>query len=439
MFVKVWSAAVLVAASFATGAAAQSVADIGGPRELPPASYTQQQYVDSRGCAFLRAGIGGQVRWVPRVGDNRSVICGLPPSLGPRTRVEVAEETAPAPAPAPTRTAVVEPPPAPAPSRTVAPARVVTATPPSPAATARIPVESYTPAPVANLPAPTPAPVRVAPPVTTTRTADAGIERTTNGTTGRRIACTTSAPVAERVALRDGGSVVVCTRGDGTLDGWRSPIYLDGDKVGASLTPPPRDAAPAATPRYAPLGQTQTAARQTGTTRAPAVAATIPVPEGYRLAWDDDRLNPLRGEGSARGQAQQDQIWTRKVPATVVADAKPATPVTRDVPSSDNRPARGGANAQALTALVMSTKGAPQASVDTTAAARPLYVQVGAFGDPANAQGSTARLQAAGLPVAISRSRGLQVVMAGPFASRGEAAQALSIARGAGFGDAFVR
>lgn len=420
MLVKVWSAAVLVAATFASGAAAQSVADVGGPRELPPASYTQQQYVDSRGCAFLRAGIGGQVRWVPRVGDNRRVICGLPPSLGPRTRVEVAEETAPAPTPAPTRTAVVETPPAPAPVRTVAPTRVVTATPPRPAAIARIPVESYAPAPVVNLPAAAPAPVRVAPPVATTRSADAGIERITGGTTGRRIACTTSAPVAERVALRDGGSVVVCTRGDGTLDGWRSPIYLDGDKVGASLTPPPRDAAPAATPRYAPLGQMQVATGQTGTTRAPAVAATIPVPQGYRLAWEDDRLNPLRGQGSARGQAQQDQIWTRKVPSTEVTETRPATT------------ARTGG-------LTVSTKTEPRAPVAEVGVARPLYVQVGAFGDPANAQGSTARLQAAGLPVAISRSRGLQVVMAGPFASRADAAQALSIARGAGFGDAFVR
>lgn len=421
MVLKVWSAAVVVAVTFTSGAAAQSVADVGGPRELPPASYTQQQYIDSRGCAFLRAGLGGQVRWVPRVGNDRRVICGLPPSLGPRTRVDVADAADTPPATARQTPATT------APAAPAAPARVVTATPPRPAATARIPVESYAPARVANLPAVTPAPVisapvttapeRVSPPVAQAATTGR-VERVGSGTTGRRIACTTSAPVAERVALRDGGSVVVCTRGDGTLDGWRSPVYLDGNKVGAALTPPPVHAAPSAATSYAPLGQPVTASRHA--TRPPAVAATIAVPEGYRLAWDDDRLNPLRGQGSAQGQAQQDQIWTRKVPAEAVVDAQPVAPQRRS-------------------GLTVSTKGAPQAAVDATAAVRGLYIQVGAFGDPANAQGSTARLQAAGLPVAISRARGLQVVMAGPFASQAEAARALSIARGAGFGDAFVR
>lgn len=61
------------------------------PAELPPADYAGQQYVDSNGCMFVRAGTAAEVLWVPRVSREGTPVCGNPPS---GRRVPVAEEGA---------------------------------------------------------------------------------------------------------------------------------------------------------------------------------------------------------------------------------------------------------------------------------------------------------------------------------------------------------
>lgn len=61
--------------------------DLKAPAELPPAEYRGQQYVDSRGCLFLRAGTEGKTLWIPRVTRDGVPLCNNPPS-GIRVPVE---------------------------------------------------------------------------------------------------------------------------------------------------------------------------------------------------------------------------------------------------------------------------------------------------------------------------------------------------------------
>ncbi len=403
--------AIKITLSAFSGAQAQSIASVGGPKELPPASFTGQQYVDSRGCVFLKAGYGGQTNWVPRVNAQRKALCGFPPTFGP-VNIEMADE---APAPAPR--VVVQAPTAPAPQpRTPAvDPSIYTPAPYTPpgrrmeqAPAASVPPTTL-PARVAVLP-----PTRVAPPAPYSGSAPSRTyESASSGPGPGKIGCFTSAPVAEVVRLSNGGTAVVCTRGDGSLSGWRSPIYPAGSPAGIALTDPVTHA-PTARVGHDPV-------RMSVAPIAPQIlpqtqTAVVPQPpKGYKAAWTDDRLNPLRGQGTAAGQAAQDQIWTRDVPAQLVA-AQPRTKAR----------------------VTVSTKAAPVAS-----GSRGALVQVGTFGVPSNAEGAAARLAALGLPVAKGRTtkggKTLQIVFAGPFDSTAAAQSALAAARRAGFVDAFVR
>ncbi len=143
-----------------------------------------------------------------------------------------------------------------------------------------------------------------------------------------------------------------------------------------------------------------------------ASLAPLAPPPGYRVAWDDDRLNPNRGPRSAAGDAQMDRIWTREVPRRLVETAAAGQKV-----------------------VVSSSSAAP------VSAAR--YVQVAMFGVPANARTTAAKLQRMGLPVRIGKiSRGgkaYQLVLAGPFAGTAQVNAALAQVRAAGFADAYAR
>lgn len=398
MFWKVVSVAIFAAVVGPYAAKAQTLAQIGGPAELPPSSFRGDQYVDSRGCVFLRAGNGGQLTWVPRVTRARKVMCGFPATFGPKPEIEMADETAPVQA-APVRAAPV----------TVAD---VAAPRPPVAVERRVgrPMETIASLPVqrrAVVVAEAPVVTEVAP----VRSAPAASYETAqrNDVPSGKVGCFSSAPKAERVVLRNGGTALVCTRGDGTLTGWRPPIYSAGAPVGASLSNPPVNIMG---------GQARSYASSPQPTYADANNPAPVMPKGYKAAWKDDRLNPNRGRGTAEGQAAQDQIWTRDVPAQLVTD-------------------KAQKKAKKKKAVSVSTSNSASGTTGN------LWVQVGTFGVKANAAGAAQTLAALGLPTAKSRitkgGKALEIVLAGPFGSTAEAKAALSQARNAGFGDAILR
>lgn len=267
---------ILPAAVFAVaGWVAPAFSQVSGPAELPPPGFAGQQYVDSRGCVFMRAGAGGNTVWVARVGRNRQPLCGFAPSL--TTMAEAQRELrSPAPAPAPAAGGS-------APMDTVA----TTTAPPRIAAPARtqrnpIPPERY-------------AVPRVAPAPAAPQPAAAGAPAPHGATPG----CPPAAPIGHLYDLVGGGAVLVCTH-----DGRRFTGLRVGDQeLIARIPPAPGTAAPA------PSRVVDLRHRKAG------------VPAGYKPAWSDDRLNPQRGKGTAEGDASMRQVWTDTVPQRQIAPA----------------------------------------------------------------------------------------------------------------------
>ncbi|NBR89914.1 MAG: SPOR domain-containing protein [Rhodobacteraceae bacterium] len=468
------------------GTVAQSFAQ---PAEFPPQGYSGKQYVDSKGCVFIRAGIDGSPTWVPRVTRSREQICNAVPTFAngvPKELMKGSTKTAEAP--------VILPPPGDAlPAATASvltggnsgedggntPAtmekpntvRVIPATigqtAAAPAVNKKKPVSvaaapvvvprsmpaALAPQPLRVLPPPAPAPLTVArvaaPPVQApaprivvpaSRAMPAAVAG--NATTG----CPNLSPIAQRYVapvpgVRCGPQAQSPTAGYMGQSETRAPVLT------TRLTPTTR-----IVPRHVAAIQAQSA----------DIGAP---PAGYRPVWEDDRLNKQRAHQTLEGRAQMYLRWTRDVPHRLI-DIRSGADVTAFNPdlvypfvdvASQN--AAAAAQAQGKRVVVISSKSsapitasAPRISSSAPkpaqtnvakAATGARFVQVGSFGVASNAQATIAKLQGMGLPVSSGQiTRGgkpLKLVMAGPFADDGSAAQALRAVHSAGYRDAFLR
>lgn len=387
MFLKSFSAAFFAVLSCATVASAQGRP----PAENPPAGYAGQQYIDSRGCTYIRAGHGGQVNWVARIDRARQPICGQPPSLATMAAARDSLAASQSPQSAPVRQAAI------------------------PAAQYVPPPVSYgSPRPLAARPAAA-APLAVAPaqprPV---RVAGGNTPPATVGghptMVDRRVGCPAETPYGVWYELRDGRRTLLCANQPHSLEGvtpvapagaWQlygAPDRRSGQVQGGGYADPVMTRGTGYRPSY------------------PQQSGLMTPPPGYKAAWQDDRLNPNRGPRTAQGERSMDQVWTRQSPQEL----------------------RDPAYAQPRQARVSSRNTPPQ---QVSAGAR--FVQVGSFADPRNAERAVSRLQNMGMPVQVGRTtlRGkpVQVVSAGPFGDPASAGQARSALRAAGYSDAVLR
>lgn len=481
----------VIAASLSVGVLhAQNLRNSQTPAEFPPASFKGAQYVDSKGCVFIRAGIDGNVTWVPRVNRQRRVICGQTPTLSanaaqaartaPQQRAATVEqitvdpprttvpEAAPKPA-APARTAQAAPKPAPA-----APRRVTVATPPKPAAPApRRVVKAPTPKPVAKpvkrVVVSTPTPTQTTRKVV--KAPQAAAPRVAS-VQPRQPACQGASPISSRY-INSGRDVPVRC---GPQPITRSTVAPRVTATAPVVTQPQAiRRVPARTVTTANAGlspQTRVVPRQVYDARQ--ARDVYQVPEGYRPVWEDDRLNPRRAEQTLEGVARTRLVWTTTVPRRLI-DRSTGRDVTTTVPlvypytdlgtqrrelgtvtlvqrdgQLMKRIQRNKAKVRQPTVSTRSapapvvqkqTRTAPKAKAQTATKGR--YVQVGTFAQPGNAQAAAQRIIRAGLPARIGKvqrgGKSYQIVLAGPFASSATLSDGLRRSRSAGFGDAFVR
>lgn len=295
---NIFTAAVLMAAVSVGTVNAKSLRNAGVPTEFPPSSYTGKQYVDSKGCVFIRAGISGNVTWVPRVSRSRQQICKQKPTFAkapvPNAPV-VADTVQPAPKPAPAR--VVRAPaakPVPAPKPVV---RTVVTTPSpvrAPKRVVRRVVQAPVVAPQKQIAAPKPAPQRVV----------------------RQFAnpCRGAAGYNQGYVTNSSGGTVRCGPQveDPTGEYVNTPqtVRVPRSQTRRVAAPKPTRVAAiaAATPSNTGLNQ-----------RLSRIAQPSKPPEGYVAAWTDGRHNLDRARGTPSGRAQMEMVWTNTVPRRLVA------------------------------------------------------------------------------------------------------------------------
>jgi hypothetical protein len=481
-FTRTIAMAMMAATLSISGAQAQDSRS--QPAEFPPSSYKGKQYVDSAGCVFIRAGIDGNVSWVPRMSRARKQVCGFQPTGGVQV---AAAQQAPAKAAEKVEKITVAAAPAKAPPKRVTELPVAR---PAPQKVVRrvAPAPKRAPAPVI-VHQPAPAPVPVAPVRQVTLTAPVPM--------GGVSACPGASPLSQQYMRAGAGYTVRCgpqaeaivahRSAPGVLhrsqapQPYRTAAVMPTARTAQALDIAPRVvvSAPVPTAPPAPAVGTQTRIVPKHVAINRINTTNVQVPRGYRRVWEDDRLNPRRAEQTLEGRADMLLVWTQTVPRRLVNRAT-GEDVTAKVPliypyldiETQNRKlglvkivhrdgqvikrvvryrktAPAHRNVRTLRPeVVYSSRSAPAAPAPQVQRATPKvsgaagYVQVGVFGNPANAQRAARQIAGLGLPARIGKqTRGGKTyhsVQAGPIAG-GSAQNAVAQLRRAGFGDAYLR
>lgn len=387
MSIKHWRSVAALSLSLGLVLPVASAAQ-GVPAEVPSSSYTGDQYIDSRGCVFVRVGFGAATEWVPRVGRDRNQVCGQTPTSGvARTQPDLTAENgvtviggaapvaaAPAPAPAPT----------PAPTAPVIVAAPVVAAP--------------------QVPAARPAPVTVQAPQATTGCPDLPAAHQPYFT-GEGVRC---GPQAH-------------------FPGTPGPQSSLGGAAAEPRTGTPRSfALSAPPPGYevawddgrlnpyrglgTPTGQAQM--EQVWTNTVPRRLASVPITRGT-------------------------QVLTRRQAAAAALAARTAaeTPATGALVSAGTRSTRSR--------VPLAAEPTAPVANEVRVGAGHRHVLAGTFRGEGDASNAYQRLAATGLPARIGRverqGQTLFVVMAGPYDDPQSLGRALVQARGAGFSGAITR
>ncbi|NIZ15466.1 SPOR domain-containing protein [Phaeobacter sp. HF9A] len=418
-FTRIAAVSIILVAGLGGSVQAQTIRPSAQPAEFPPASYRGRQFVDSKGCVFIRAGVDGNVTWVPRVDRARKQLCGAQPT-------QIAGATSrPASAPAPELITLPE---ADQPQATASRPPVAAAVKPqrSPASTSTgaatpviVPARPVQPVPQMAKPArrvaPPPAPVVPAPSTTGGRCpgASALSQQYINNSADVRCGPQTEDPLS---------SLTPNTR--------ILPTHVYQERrLSADLTVPEGYRAAWEDGRMNPR-------RAERTVQQGNLSAGIMVPQGYVLAErDDNRLNPMRGVGTAAGDAQMAQVWQDGVPRRAVVPALDKTPFKL-------RQGQAAVASSGLAPVVtrLSTRSASDAVLpEVTQPAAQRYVRAATFADPAEAREVARALQAAtGLPTLLGtvtrKGQPFKVVLSGPYTVGAE--KALLRIRSAGFSGA---
>ncbi|WP_234988712.1 SPOR domain-containing protein [Tropicibacter naphthalenivorans] len=377
--------------------------------------------MDNNGCVYVRAGFDGNVTWVPRVSRSREQVCGQKPTFGtvaaapaaPATSAPQIAVTAPAPkptpkpAPRPTATARVAAP-SPAPAPTVISKPVVRAP-------ASKPVAAQPPRVVRRVPV---VPAPAAPKVATKSVKPLAVPVYGNCANGVRTRTFNGQTLQVRCGPQTTPHVTEIRRGEAPAPG--KNVYYNKSWNDSSLNLP---------------GETRIIPRHVYEQRD---TAALYIPEGYRPAWEDDRLNPYRALQTVDGYRQSQQVWTHTVPRTSVLSAK-----AKDVHGHDPivvGTAQPGSYYKAplhYEAPVVASSGTYRSPVVSTKGSSR-YVQIGVFTTDAKAQAAVSRLSAAGLPVKLSTTGRGQLLRVGPYKSSEALYAALNATHGTGYVQAYI-